>query len=86
MSLEVPQVQPGLYLIIYKTPLFQNCVNSDNGTHVASQISPAGRYGQVFMRIESICIDHEIPDNIDIAEIRLDIAEICQCCQTETGR
>src|ERR1700709_2038692 len=48
------------YLIVDEAPLLEERVHSHNSTNISSQISAAGGNGQVFNRVEAICIDHEI--------------------------
>lgn len=47
-------------LIIYQSPLFEESVDTHDGTHIASQVSSTGSHGKVLSRSEPVCIDHEV--------------------------
>ena len=48
------------YLIINKTPLFQESMNSHDSTNISSQVAPARSTGDVLCRVETVCINHEV--------------------------
>lgn len=41
-------------------------MDAHDGAHVARQVAPAGRAGQVLRGVQAVRVDHEIPANVYI--------------------
>jgi hypothetical protein len=49
-----------MYLIVDQAPLLEEAVDAHYGTDVATEVPPAGGEGEVFGRVESVSVDHEV--------------------------
>ena len=49
------------YLIVDQTPLLKQSMNSHDGTDIASQVASASCDCKIFLGIEPISVDHEVP-------------------------
>ena len=50
-----------VHVVISETPLLQKAMDTQDGTHVARQVSTATRHREILCRVEAEAVDHEIP-------------------------
>lgn len=59
-------------LIINESPLFEKSVHPHYGTHITSQVATTGGTGDIFSRIQTVRVDHEVAvAHVDLGRLGL---------------